>query len=61
MQFIYQLVKTLHDSNAAALAELKSSHAANAATLAENTRVLADNTNALNNVRSRVDKVELRQ
>ena len=61
MQFIYQIVKTSHDSNAAALAELKSSHAANAATLAENTRVLADNANALNNLRSRVNEVELRQ
>ena len=44
-------------SNAAALAELKSSHAANATALAENTRALAENSRMLSSLSSRVDEV----
>ena len=61
MHILYDLIKSAHDSNAAALTELKSSHAANAAMLAENSRVLADTTRALNDLAARVHEVEQSQ
>ena len=55
------LLKSSHDSNAAALGVLKSSHAANATALAENTRALAENARMLSSLSSRVDEVDQRQ
>ena len=57
MQALYNLIKSSHDSNAASLAELKSSNAVNSAALAENSRTLADTTRALNTLASCVDEV----
>ena len=56
MLIFYNLLKSLHDTNAAALAELENSHATNAAALAENSRVLDDPTRTLNSLASRVDE-----
>ena len=61
MQTFYDLIKSAHDLNTAALAELKTAHAANAAVLAENSRVLADTTRALNGLAARVYEVEQNQ
>ena len=61
MQVFYNLLKSSHDSNAAALAELKRSHVENSAALAENSRVLADTTHALTTLASRVDEVAQNQ
>ena len=61
MQVFYNLLKSSHDSNAAALAELKRSHVENSAALAENSRVLAVTTHALTTLASRVDEVAQNQ
>ena len=61
MQHFYLLLKSSHDSNAAGLAELRSSHAANVTALAENTRVLAENARMLTSLSSGVDEVDQRQ
>ena len=55
------LLKSSLYSKAAVLAELKSSHAANATALADNTRALADNARMLSSRSSRVDDVDQRQ
>ena len=61
LQVFYNLLKSSRDSNAATFAELKSSHATNAAAPAENSRVLADTICALNSLSTRVDEVEQNQ
>ena len=61
MEIFYDLIKTAHDSNAAALAELKAAHSSNAALLAENSHVLAETTHALISLATRVNVVEQSQ
>ena len=61
MKIFYDLIKTAHDSNAAALAELKAAHASNAALLAENSRVLVETTHALTSLARRVNVVQQSQ
>ena len=61
MQHFYQLLKSSHDSSAVAFAELRSSHTANVAALAENACALTENARMLNTVSSRVDEIDQRQ
>ena len=61
MQHFYLLLKSSHDSSAVAFAELRSSHTANVAALAENACALTENARMLNTVSSRVDEIDQRQ
>ena len=58
MRVFYDLLKTSHDSNATALADLRNAHTINAAALAENSRVLADTARTLSSLATRVNDVE---
>ena len=58
MLALYELIKSSHDANAAALAELRGLNATNAAALAEHSRILADTLRTLGSLVTCVEQLE---